>query len=98
MIRRHAAHASRQPAGGLGQGEQGVDRRSTHLCRYSRPSRICLVYTLITDSLKLPNLASSEAMEPPGTYSRKMLSDSSVFSVPCAGGALRWCKGGKLGG
>jgi len=41
------------------------------------------VYTLITDSLKLPNLASSEAMDPPGTYSRKMLSDSSVFSVPC---------------
>lgn len=74
-------------------------RGSPHLCRYSRPSRICLVYTLTTDSLKLPNLANSEAMEPPGTYSRKMLSDSSVFSVPCenAHGVRLTSQGQQLG-
>jgi hypothetical protein len=51
-------------------------------CRYSSPSRICLVYTRTTDSLNDPNLASSEAIDPPGTYSRKMLSAAGVRSVP----------------
>lgn len=32
----------------------------------------------------VPNLARREAMEPPGTYSRKIFSVSSDFSVPCA--------------
>lgn len=32
----------------------------------------------------IPNLANREAMEPPGTYSRKIFNVSSVFSVPCA--------------
>ena len=30
-----------------------------------------------------PNLDSSDAMEPPGTYSRKMLRQSLERSVPC---------------
>lgn len=30
-----------------------------------------------------PNLLRSDAMEPPGTYSKKMLRCTSVFSVPC---------------
>jgi len=35
------------------------------------------------DTGDIPNLAKSDAMEPPGTYSRKMFRVSSVFSVPC---------------
>mmetsp|Transcript_13176 Transcript_13176/g.51532 ORF Transcript_13176/g.51532 Transcript_13176/m.51532 type:complete len:282 (-) Transcript_13176:125-970(-) len=53
------------------------------LCRYSSPSNICRVYTRMTLSPKLPNRCSSEWIEPPLTYSMKMVNTSSlVRSVP----------------
>mmetsp|Transcript_44568 Transcript_44568/g.140640 ORF Transcript_44568/g.140640 Transcript_44568/m.140640 type:complete len:272 (+) Transcript_44568:536-1351(+) len=52
------------------------------LWRNSRPMRICLVYFLTTGSSSAPKLAMREAMLPPETYSRKMLSRPSSVSVP----------------
>ena len=51
-------------------------------CRYARPSKICLVYSLMTDSSKRPKRASMEAIEPPGTYSKNIYSAFSSRSVP----------------
>jgi len=48
----------------------------------------CTLY----DTSGIPNLAKSDAMEPPGTYSRKMFRVSSVFSVPCTQQQhVSWC-------
>lgn len=41
---------------------------------------------LMTDSSKAPNLSSRAEMEPPGTYSRKMLRWSLLRCVPCSAG------------
>mmetsp|Transcript_9476 Transcript_9476/g.27216 ORF Transcript_9476/g.27216 Transcript_9476/m.27216 type:complete len:210 (-) Transcript_9476:79-708(-) len=54
----------------------------SRVCRKSRPARICRVYLRARDSSKAPKLASSDAMDPPDTYSRKMLRRPSVHSVP----------------
>mmetsp|Transcript_6345 Transcript_6345/g.22928 ORF Transcript_6345/g.22928 Transcript_6345/m.22928 type:complete len:225 (+) Transcript_6345:183-857(+) len=51
-------------------------------CKYAKPMRICLVYTRMTFSSNLPNLVTSDAMEPPGTYSRKIYSAVSSRVMP----------------
>mmetsp|Transcript_7174 Transcript_7174/g.25598 ORF Transcript_7174/g.25598 Transcript_7174/m.25598 type:complete len:583 (-) Transcript_7174:1354-3102(-) len=61
-------------------------------CRYSRPSSSCRVYTRTTASSNLPNRLTSERMLPPGTYSRKMESVSSVCSVPRYRTMFSWSK------
>lgn len=41
-------------------------------CRYSRPSKICLVYTLIKRSWNLPYFYNKECIDPPATYSKNI--------------------------
>ena len=58
----------------------------THLSQQCEDFNLqCFVLTagILEAGKSIPNLASRDAMEPPGTYSRKMFRVSSLFSVPC---------------
>ena len=62
-----------------------VDSPQCALATFCSQSDLCgALYPANEHERILPNLASREAIDPPGTYSKKIFSVSSVFSVPCA--------------